>query len=364
MSFSTLIPKREIEDIIFLGAGASAADGAPTQKNLLKTFIELFHDKINMNNDQEDRLAPRREEKAIYKRLKTYFLDFFGVDISCTTTTDSYYPTFEECLGFLELAINRDESFKGYQLRDLHQLKNDLIFLISITLKKSLEVPNLYHRKLVKRLDNEDILYRTAFITTNYDLLIDNALLNHLIDAFQEEGYQKRLDYNINFINWEKADYDHSIPLFKLHGSLNWLHCPSCNTLYVTPFRKRAATLAILPIPCQTCSTLLSSIIIPPSYFKVMSNFFLLNLWHNAKLILRDTKRIIFCGYSFPDADLHVKYLLKRAEVNYGLKIEVYIINRTHKEDEKNRYSRFFRENDRVYYNPIENFETFCEKGL
>jgi hypothetical protein len=49
-----------------------------------------------------------------------------------------------------------------------------------------------------------------------------------------------------------------------------------------------------------------------------MSNIYLSTVWHKADQALRDIKKFIFCGYSFPDADLHVKYLLKRMQTGGG----------------------------------------------
>jgi hypothetical protein len=57
--------------------------------------------------------------------------------------------------------------------------------------------------------------------------------------------------------------------------------------------------------------------------------------------------RIIFCGYSFPDADIHIKYLLKRAQTNRNTSLEFTVINHhpgkqaSEIELEKCRYKRF-----------------------
>ena len=55
---------------------------------------------------------------------------------------------------------------------------------------------------------------------------------------------------------------------------------------------------------------------VPPTYFKNMSNVFLATIWNRAEQALRRAEHVIFCGYSFPDADIHIKYLLKRAQTN------------------------------------------------
>jgi len=47
-----------------------------------------------------------------------------------------------------------------------------------------------------------------------------------------------------------------------------------------------------------------------------MSRVFLSRIWNKTEDALRDVDHVIFCGYSFPDADMHIKYLLKRMQTN------------------------------------------------
>src|SRR5437879_1760614 len=57
-------------------------------------------------------------------------------------------------------------------------------------------------------------------------------------------------------------------------------------------------------------------VIVPPSYYKNMSNAYLAIVWGRAFRAMRDAEHVVFCGYSFPDADMHIKYLVKRAQLN------------------------------------------------
>lgn len=168
---------------------------------------------------------------------------------------------------------------------------------------------------------------------------------------------------------WHKPRQNRTINLFKLHGSLNWLYCPTCISLTITPKEKSVSTMAEEPIPCQTCQTQMIPIIIPPTFFKVMSNHFLQQIWREAEQALMVTKRIVFCGYSFPDADVHIKYLLKRVEVNRGTTPEIYVVNNHDgkgdniKEQEKERYERFFSDKRKVRYLEM-SFQQFCQNGI
>ena len=75
--------------------------------------------------------------------------------------------------------------------------------------------------------------------------------------------------------------------------------------------------------------------------------------------------RIYFCGYSLPDADMHVRYLLKRAEVNRKSAPEVFVAsNHVAKKDddrmrERQRYLRQFRDASKVVFSKW-SFEEFA----
>ena len=74
---------------------------------------------------------------------------------------------------------------------------------------------------------------------------------------------------------------------------------------------------------------------------------YLSQIWNCAERELYDTDQIIFCGYSFPDADIHIKYLIKRAQINRNRGIKFKVCNYYEKKgektcsEEKNRYERF-----------------------
>jgi hypothetical protein len=342
-----------IEEVIFLGAGASAVEGAPIQSRLFRDYFEgtLRTDPISVI-------------------LGQFFKDFFGIDTS-SGLHDTAFPTFEEILGILELALNRYESFKDYPLipqdPKVQNTREAVIFLIARVLKEKLRNEGAIHKDLISRLVIEGKLKETAFVSLNYDILLDNALteVHDVID----------LDYGVEFTNfakkddWHKPRRNRATKLFKLHGSLNWLYCPTCISLTITPKDKSVSTIADTPMPCKTCGTNMIPIIIPPTFFKIMSNHFLQQIWREAEKVLLTAERIVFCGYSFPDADIHIKYLLKRVEVNRGNTPNVYIFNghagkdNAIKEQERKRYERFFANKRRVMYLD-RSFQDFCHEGL
>ena len=100
-----------------------------------------------------------------------------------------------------------------------------------------------------------------------------------------------------------------------------------------------------------------------------MANFYLQEIWRRAEKALSSARRIVFCGYSFPDADIHVKYLLKRVEVNRVCTPQIYVVNNhalksnDQKVAEENRYKRFFIDRKKVHYTD-HSFEDFCKSGF
>jgi len=349
----------EIEDVIFLGAGASASEGAPLQGDLLGEYF------------RSDQMGNFQNNKKMYQRLVDFFRTFFGIDIQGNNLKNISFPTFEEILGIIDLSLNRGESFKNYSSTPdksrIQRIREDLIFLIAIILDNKLIGKSKYHRGLVNRLKEEKKLYKTAFVSLNYDILIDNAL---------EELYPDfHLDYGVDFTNfekqndWTRPEPQRAVCLYKLHGSLNWLYCPTCILLTLTPKEKRVAKLVFKPQNCEVCGGEMVPIIIPPTFFKVMSNFYLQQVWLKSENALKQAKRIFFCGYSFPDADIHIKYLLKRVEINGSSTPEIFIINNhkektdSQKQSEELRYNRFFKDKHKVHYTNL-SFEDFCERGI
>lgn len=335
---------------VFLGGGASAAEGAPMQTELFREYFKCVQNEADL------------EASEMYQELKSYFKEIFDVDIASSNIDNLNFPTFEEALGILDLAVRRREALKNFDLENICQNSNRigfmrqyLVLLVASVLTYKERHTRGLHKSLVRSLKTLNLLDNTIFITTNYDLLIDNALA-----ALPD----RNLDYGLSFNHipdkYRRNDGDTAISLYKVHGSLNWLYCPACNTINLTGDRSGIVSLPgdNVKYDCTCCRSIMLPVIVPPTFFKDMSNVFLNMVWNKAEASLRDAEHIIFCGYSFPDADMHVKYLLKRIQTNRAssrsLKIDV-VNNHPGKnvhlaEKEMNRYRRFLGAN--VNYTP------------
>lgn len=354
---------------IFLGAGASKAEGAPLQTELFRDYFKLIRE--------------RREQRVwgttfsdMELELRTFFLLMFDIDVDNDDLDAVDFPTFEEALGILDLAELRNETFREYSLDNMASNSNRIRFVRQYLIMSMVEVihdrllrSKDLHRRLVQNLMGLGILEDTIFITTNYDIIADNALS-------MEHG--SRIDYGCALeanVRLTRGENDRAgVRLYKLHGSLNWLYCSTCNTLILTAGEKGAIRLIrnFREAGCQTCGTVLQPLVVPPTFYKDMSNVFLREVWHRAERDLSQVQHVIFCGYSFPEADMHIKYLLKRVQKNRdpGLPLRISVLNHhknhyeakseEHANEEENRYKRFFGRNV-VKFSREEGFEDFVD---
>jgi NAD-dependent SIR2 family protein deacetylase len=301
-----------VNTAIFLGAGASCAEGAPSQGQLFADYFSS--DTFRQSPEDMDR------------ELATFFLEMFQIDVDHGDIRNIQFPTFEEVLGLTDLAIIRKEAFKHFDIENraansgrLRFIAQYLVFLVAKVLDFKLQDRALRHRNLVVALRDANELKRVAFVSTNYDILIDNALTE---------------------------EHDQGKP----HGSLNWLFCPTCNELEITPKEKGVVTRLISDFrnaACPRCESVYMPLIVPPTFYKDLNNVFLSTIWNKTDIALRKVQHIVFCGYSFPDADIHIKYLLKRAQTNRNAPLKFTVVNnhRGKKVDEaaqeEVRYKRF-----------------------
>ena len=343
---------------IFLGAGASAAEHCPIQNQL---FVEYFKS-----------LTQKDYENEMNKELHKFFKVMFDIDTMNDDIEKVLFPTFEEVLGIIDLAEQRRESFKNFRLEifnnrtdSIRILREYLILLMAKLLHKDDKTNNYYHKLLIDNLLKANVLKDITFISANYDIHIDNA-----IAKLYKQKNPIMLDYGVDFTNfefrhgWKKPQHP-SIKLYKIHGSLNWMYCPVCNSLTITPYEGGIMRLLdnINEAKCLACDEVTVPIIIPPTYFKNMTNVFISTVWNEVEKTLRKSDLLIFCGYSFSDADIHIKYMIKRVQTSRKkspLKFMVFNSYEGKREEskkkEEDRYKRFLGEEVIFTDNSFEEF--------
>ena len=264
-------------------------------------------------------LAERSNESRLMRRdgfspyvmepndIPDYLQNVFGYD-GTAARAQKPAPTFEEVIGVLDAAIDLGLPFgsplysNGNRLSgnlSIQIIRQELIRQLADSL--SIIQPRGVHAQLCRSLAAASMVENIVFVTTNYDSYIDNALTECC------PGMQ--IDYGCQLDDRPIDRTKPTVALLKLHGSTNWLHCPNCGATYSALDRSTRA--------CSTCvaHTWCEPLIVPPTYFKHLHYDAIAETWSSFRRALRAATGITFCGYSFPDADFHVKAELKRTEL-------------------------------------------------
>ena len=303
--------------VYVLGAGASVLSGAPVLKNFFSHVFSTYGPH-----------SPR------INRVAAFLTDFFGVSLDCP---GGEMPKYDTVLTFIDLALNSKRALDAkYHERVLLQLRDDLIYLLWLSLQGTAapEEPDSVHRDFVEKLVTKD----DSILSLNYDLLVDKAL-------YARYGH---LDYGLRFketfatVSGGK-DVGPPPPLLKLHGSLNWLVCPTCQNLYLYLGRKALARIFEEPAElCPADESYLKGILIPPTWIKDYGNAHMQQVWMAAETRLREAKRVVFIGYSLAATDVQVLFSLCRALHSNRHKPLIEVVNPERRDVIHRRYRRMF----------------------
>jgi hypothetical protein len=166
---------------------------------------------------------------------------------------------------------------------------------------------NCYHRLVDYGLQLTDA---NCFITFNYDLLLDEALAinNHQLVGdycmpFSSIGHFSSYD---RILKGQRKPID--VDLLKLHGSLNWMVCQSCERHHLTFYIDYAQ---IPSESCPECGNRLSPCLVAPTVPKNPNQGSYRLIWDVARERLIHADEITVIGYSFPSGDLEALSLFK-----------------------------------------------------
>lgn len=346
-------------EIVFLfGAGASYPDGVPLQTQIIPDIL----------NDED----PQLRNSVISKNLEIFLTQNFP--------HSNQYPSLEEVFGFINFFLINDISLSAdWSHQKLLQLKVGLTKVIHyIISKKTSKSENfkLFWEEI--REKNKNI----GIVTTNYDTLIDEAfdtiypdcLLDYCLDF---TNYRYEDGYVLDAFNWwvnpQKPTnfYNYIVPtrikLIKIHGSLNWKYCDCCGQVTLTPWQhqinlKKDSFQSFLDSERQTSicpfdENKLSSLIQVPTHLKVNHNHIFNKLYDEALYLVRNAKILVFIGYSFPEADVHIRALIRRGFSENG---KIIVINKSKASDLKYRYESLAKN---VEYHQM-TFERFVRSKL
>lgn len=291
--------------VIFLGAGATKACDGPLTSEILPALMA----------------GPYAAGPAT-PLLTDFLRTLFHVDAGSPA---EHYPGLPLVMSLIDTALDRRQAFHpDWDLDRVSKLRQEVELLIFDLLEDKLNTAptNSFYRLM-------DITYpapaEPCIVSTNYDLIADTAMM-FLSQARTPDGClpNYRIPIRTAFYTGDGKRFG---TLLKLHGSLNWLHCRTCQRVEIgaSAVKRYLRVLERLvgPTlqqsytadgqPCSGCGTRLRPLLIAPSHLKDYRNPHLAQVWYEAERVLREADRAIFIGYSLPDDDVEVVYLLKRS---------------------------------------------------
>lgn len=295
--------------VVFLGAGATKSCGGP----LTNQILPGMHERVAASNSGWS-LA----------RLCDFLKQEFHVDVGMPA---EHYPGLPLLMSLIDTAIDRRQAFnERWDLAALNELRQEVEFGIYDLLEEQLQQsPTNSHWLLFDRLfpaGGE----APCVISTNYDLIADTTLM--YLSERRGDGEGGLPDYRCAIATMmDNGASPRFGTLLKLHGSLNWLYCKTCRRLQLGASSAKRYVKVMQRLngpdvqsmftpdgdPCPTCRTLLRPLLIAPTHLKDYRNPHLSQVWYEAERVLRAARRVVFVGYSLPDDDIEVVYLLKRS---------------------------------------------------
>lgn len=325
--------------VYLLGAGASVHTGAPLLRDFLVAARHLYESRQNLfKRDSFERVF----EWTNHLKSSSYYVE---VDID----------NLENVFSLLEMGAQIGVEGTG-------ECVEDLKLLTLITLEESCLLergpqgkvrPDGAYKDFCTTLDehNESRLRqlptsdrpnsRDSIISFNYDLMLDYAMSHHNIAA----------DYRLKTNSSQHPD---SYKLLKLHGSINWTYCSECLNRGIDHERdfqfveggQRTRTPFVSQIisrrKCKECEGPLQIMLIPPTWSKRVKDHPISNVWKEAMEEIQSAFQIVIIGYSMPQTDTFLNYLLALALGENSNLHRVVVVNSDETEDFKIRYKQVF----------------------
>jgi hypothetical protein len=295
--------------VYFMGAGATKADfpAAPLGDELLHAIL------VGDHADQPLRtlLSGMFEESALLKSARP-----------------DRRPRLDDVFTLVDAYLaGRAPSPGGFPHEELVAMRGSLIAAIGKAIAAALPAPS---GPISDRFAQLAMAATSVVISTNYDIVMDNALyrghnFNYGVPvraSIEPVGARPAGDFRAEDAHHFAPIYMHDLvgygktPLLKLHGSLNWLYCPRCDELDITPQEKGALFPAVRPEygRCcrQDCTARYESVLVGPSLEQRYEHRILRDTWAQAERELLVAQFLVIIGYSLPEADYLIRAMLAR----------------------------------------------------
>ncbi|MBU2831866.1 SIR2 family protein [Acidithiobacillus ferriphilus] len=169
----------------------------------------------------------------------------------------------------------------------------------------------------------------TAVITLNYDDLIERSCERVKIPyryGFRLQGFDGTFKVDLSKHNGKMLDIDEkqsSMPIYKLHGSYNWM-AEQENINLISDMQHFFSDQDFWATNEWTAHRF---VIEPPTVDKIYAGRILSGIWSRAYDSLTSASHLVVIGYSFPENDGYVKYLLMASLADNDTLKEVTIVD-------------------------------------
>ena len=330
--------------VYFLGAGFSADAGGPIQNQIIQFILD-------------DKFIEKFQNKPEVIKARKSFIKFIEKTLSIDKKLWDNIA-LEDIFTPIDRALSTGKSFKNFGTNELIKLREEFHLLMGSAIKFGVDNENNkdYINEFAKYINTiaqkrlENGLDEISVITTNWDILLDNSLedLTRRYSIINEDKLAV-VDYCCYISSLEKNDEyikpgllalgkgGYNIKYLKLHGSMNWLHCPNYQRMYVKFGEK---TILQNKQHCRHCmvnykfsenesSIELRGNLLLPTFIKDLSNIQIQLIWQNAGIELSEASKVVFIGYSLPQADFEIRQLLSRCIPNHTeIEVVLYPFNK------------------------------------
>ena len=328
------MPKRR-DSVFIFGAGASIAEGCPTQGELLPLILGTRD--------------PEMLESKAWKSVSEFIRQNFFLDEEA-----GQYPSLEEIFGFIDYFIDKRESLGHvFTLTNIEYIREALIKLIHYLINHAMT--QSVGRSLDKFWDH---VWKNkpnmSCVTLNYDTYLEDSFVKYFpLNCYLNFSYDL-MNFQYHLISPKDWWINPSEPLLtttkftpqvikfiKIHGSLNWRYCNCCNQLIIRPWENNfhlekgnppwgekteardSTDMAQGEIhqkasfeSCPRDQNLLTTLITPPSYKKDLSHPVISKLLIEMADEIRAAEQVVFVGYSLPEADVHLKAVFAKSGIS------------------------------------------------
>jgi hypothetical protein len=334
--------------VIFTGAGASAAFGYPTTRDLLPNIRKALH-----SGDAFEGIEPSKQKNDDLRRLLREMLPGFeSIDAK-------QLPLITDVMSLVDISLQQGLALiprrSQQEMAHFRRLLEEAIFHDIFDDCDSEEESRACNR-LVRRFGQgllgivEDPNQQLTLVSTNYDIPVDQWLFNAYGKSYNKIA--EAFDFGMAWRSEHDKFYDRpkapDIRLYKLHGSLNWLRCELCEHVYVNvqgsivhqAYGRRTQTGS----ECICGHAPLRSVLVSPSFVRDIRDVSLLGIWKSAIESLRLADTWIIIGYSFPTEDIGIRTLFLRGFQGRdgGKPPKVRVIMRSKSPETIARYKLFF----------------------